>query len=89
MTKNFSSEELKRDAIELFNDSGDTNYNRVFEALTPSFESLFSDDVSVDDKKEILNKSLKLYSQMIVMESVNLTLNSLVKAGTLGEDFMD
>jgi len=87
--KKFSSEELKQMVIETINDSGDTNYKRVFDVIWSNIDNIISDDIDIEIRKENLNQILQLYAQMITLESVNLTLNALVKTGTLGEDFRD
>ncbi|WP_440894938.1 hypothetical protein ACS127_10200 [Amphibacillus sp. Q70] len=89
MVKGFSSEELKNTVIETISDSGDSNYQRSFDVIWPRVEILLSDDYSNDEKKVALNVILQLYAQMISMETVNITLNTLIKTGTLvpDEDF--
>lgn len=82
--KEFSSEELKRMVIETIDYSDETNYKRVFELIWSNAEDMIPDDMDVDILKENVNKLLQTYTQMVVMESVNLTLNALEKTGTLG-----
>lgn len=82
MAKGFDSEKLKRMAIETIS-AEDSNYNRVFEHIWSQIDQLFADNVDNSVKKDKLNTILKLYAQMIVMESVNMTLNALVDTGTL------
>lgn len=79
-----SSEELKRMVIETIDYSKETNYKRVFDLIWSNSEDMFPDNVDIDTSKENINKLLQTYTQMVVMESVNLTLNALEKTGTLG-----
>ncbi|GAB3808644.1 hypothetical protein [Virgibacillus kimchii] len=85
MVKGFDSERLKHLAIESI-EADDSNYQKVFDVIWSNIDSLISDDVDAETKKKSLDTFLKLYAQMIVMESVNLTLNALVETGTLVDD---
>lgn len=82
MGKGFDSERLKHLAIETI-EAENSNFSRVFDVIWENIDSLVSEDVDIDVKKKNLETFLKLYAQMIVMESVNLTLNALVETGTL------
>lgn len=84
MVKQFSSEELKQMVFETIDGTKDTNFKRSFDFIWSNVEDMFPDDTNVDILKVNINKLLELYTQMVVMESVNLTLNALEKTGTLG-----
>ena len=85
MTKKFTSEELLEKVNERISADTATNFSRTEDLFWDVLEIAFPDTTFTGDQAEAISAFLKVYAQMIAVESVQLTLDVLTEMGTLGK----
>lgn len=86
MPKKFASEELLKKVIERISNDTVTNYSKTEDLFWEVLEKIVPDATYTSHQEEAINAFLKVYAQMITVESVQLTLDVLTEMGTLGKE---